>query len=624
MKLKLIIILTFLTVIITTPSWAQNHVLSLDGDGDYVEIEDSEALNNITSQVTMEMWIKATSFPNQWIPIIFKGDERTPPCSNRSYALFLTRSGFIQLDAAPEGQGAISLFSPSDLIKLNKWYHLAGVIDAKNGVMRIFINGIEVANRVFPKKEFHLSKLPLRIGLTHELTHHMAVLQGAFAGQIDEVRLWNVDRTEAQISLNMFKFLRQNEPGLVTYWQFEDVNEIISDVTGNGNDGKLIGDATTIVSELPTRSEIITGDELYQTYLSSLKLQLTVRRIKPGELSDTLLITARRVPQSSSVWATPQSGNFWSTPQIPVHIEIQDESSKLLAQMQIQTGKSVDWRVPDEVHGQVVIVARHSADSGKRDEAGFTCRAHSTIPVTKRVEHFQTYDVTDGLGGSIVTSMVQDRRGFLWFGLQGGGISRYDGRTFRTFTVEDGLPSNYVWTVFEDSKGNLWVGTGAGVCRYANPNGRLRLTDGETFQTYTTEDGLVSDAVLAICEDDSGHLWFGVPSGVSEFDGAIFRNYTAEDGLPHGGVGAITQDQEGCLWFGHGRKDFLAGNGATQYNGTSFRHFTTADGLVHNAVTSITTDTDGNLWFGTLGGVSKYDGKSFTNFTIKDGLLSNA
>ena len=174
--------------------------------------------------------------------------------------------------------------------------------------------------------------------------------------------------------------------------------------------------------------------------------------------------------------------------------------------------------------------------------------------------HFQTYDVTDGLGGSLVYSILQDRNGFLWFGLVGKGISRYDGHTFRTFTQEDGLPACSVSRIFEDSAGNLWFGTneldtlkGAGVCKY----------DGVTFRTYTTADGLADDTVTAIYEDHQGHLWFGTMNGVSEFDGATFRNYTPEDGFPSAPsvleslgdersvfVEAITQDQEGNFWFG--------------------------------------------------------------------------
>ena len=111
------------------------------------------------------------------------------------------------------------------------------------------------------------------------------------------------------------------------------------------------------------------------------------------------------------------------------------------------------------------------------------CRAQSLVPVIPMVGYWETYDVTHGLGSGTVMSIAQDRNGYLWFGLQQGGVSRYDGYTFQTFTTQDGLPSNNIWTIFEDSKGNLWFGAteymtweGAGVCKY----------DGETFQTTLT------------------------------------------------------------------------------------------------------------------------------------------
>jgi hypothetical protein len=52
------------------------------------------------------------------------------------------------------------------------------------------------------------------------------------------------------------------------------------------------------------------------------------------------------------------------------------------------------------------------------------------------VGHWEKYDVTDGLGASSVISIVQDREGALWFGSQGGGVSRYDGKRFHTFSSD--------------------------------------------------------------------------------------------------------------------------------------------------------------------------------------------
>ena len=75
----LIILLTAMPMFISAPAFGTNGVLSLDGDGDYVEMADSEALDDIGSQVTVEVWIRATAFSDQWITIINKADESGPP-----------------------------------------------------------------------------------------------------------------------------------------------------------------------------------------------------------------------------------------------------------------------------------------------------------------------------------------------------------------------------------------------------------------------------------------------------------------------------------------------------------------------------------------------------------------
>ena len=242
--------------VIVAVALAQNHVLSLDGDGDYVEIADSESLNAINSQVTLEAWIKVNMFTGEWTFFIHKGDEQTFNLSNRSYGLSLNRSGFLNLASAPSGKEQMSLNSPNGSIALNTWYHVTGVINAKNGVMRIFLNGAEVASGDFGK-DIHarsngrlrltVSALPLWIGWTHEESH------GAFAGQIDEVRIWNVARTPEEIAATMHTSLSGKEPGLVGYWQFEGEGGTVIDATGNGHDGQFIGDVVRVTSELPTR-----------------------------------------------------------------------------------------------------------------------------------------------------------------------------------------------------------------------------------------------------------------------------------------------------------------------------------------------------------------------------------
>ncbi|MEJ5995970.1 histidine kinase [Pedobacter sp. Du54] len=65
------------------------------------------------------------------------------------------------------------------------------------------------------------------------------------------------------------------------------------------------------------------------------------------------------------------------------------------------------------------------------------------------------------------------------------------------FTVNDGLPSNNVYRVLEDNKGFLWVITDAGVARF----------DGKNFQRYTTEQGLPDNEVLYLEKEKNGRIW---------------------------------------------------------------------------------------------------------------------
>ena len=220
--------------------------LILDGNSSFVEIENTDVLNNITQQATISLWMKPTDFPNRYAPIIFKGDERRSNFSHRSYILYMREDGKIQVASAPNGQGQKSFYTKPDTIQLNKWYHIAGVINAKRNTMQLFINGVEVGKTDFKGREsFYKSRKPLRIGWTYE---EARPTQSPFVGFIDEVRIWNVARTEAEIRADMNTELTGNEPGLVAYWKFDELSlrgkdGIVPDMSPNKNAGRLMGSA---------------------------------------------------------------------------------------------------------------------------------------------------------------------------------------------------------------------------------------------------------------------------------------------------------------------------------------------------------------------------------------------
>ncbi|MBI4646562.1 MAG: hypothetical protein HY738_08215 [Bacteroidia bacterium] len=114
------------------------------------------------------------------------------------------------------------------------------------------------------------------------------------------------------------------------------------------------------------------------------------------------------------------------------------------------------------------------------------------------------YDIGQGLNSSYIVSIVMDRNGNLWFGTNGGGVTRYDGEMFTHFTEKEGLSNNIVRSICEDKSGNIWFGTnGGGVTCY----------DGKMFTHFTEKQGLSNNRVLSILEDRSGNLWFGTWGG---------------------------------------------------------------------------------------------------------------
>lgn len=75
------------------------------------------------------------------------------------------------------------------------------------------------------------------------------------------------------------------------------------------------------------------------------------------------------------------------------------------------------------------------------------------------------YGPRDGVGHSIVYNIFQDKKGFLWFSTD-NGITRYDGHDFVNYTAEDGLRSNFVFDVIENDTAMLISSFGAGIVSY--------------------------------------------------------------------------------------------------------------------------------------------------------------
>lgn len=294
-----------------------------------------------------------------------------------------------------------------------------------------------------------------------------------------------------------------------------------------------------------------------------------------------------------------------------------------------------------------------------------------TIKPAGFTAHMKAYTTEQGLALDGVRGAATDHLGNLWFGTGGGGVSRYDGKSFITFTTAEGLANNLVWNVTEDHSGNLWFATyGGGVSRY----------DGKSFTTFSVSEGLASEFVFEVMQDHDGNFWFGCDGGgVCKYNGNRFIDFSIPSVFRKSVVSSIIEDRSGNIWFG------IDGGGVSRYSmnrsnrpcndhtcshdlqissdceihqqelARSFTTFTVDHGLTSNLVRCMVEDHLGNLWFGTNGGglirydvnranhpcinnICKHDlsdkhdleahhkeiCKSFTGFTTAEGLPNNS
>jgi ligand-binding sensor domain-containing protein/signal transduction histidine kinase len=169
-------------------------------------------------------------------------------------------------------------------------------------------------------------------------------------------------------------------------------------------------------------------------------------------------------------------------------------------------------------------------------------------------------DDPDGLISNVVRAVHEDRWGMLWVGTD-SGLSRFDPDTERFIHFQrkpddpNSLSDNLVMSIYQDPLGVLWVAT------YGGGLNKLVLSDTEgsdsgkvTFTHYREKDGLPSDAVYGILEDDQGHLWLSTNKGLSKFDPRTetFKNYDVSDGLQSNEFnwGAYHRSSGGEMFFG--------------------------------------------------------------------------
>jgi len=208
---------------------AGNKLLNFDGLNDYVNVPDHASLD-LASTLTLEAWVflEGPTKVNFNEYVLRKG-------TNYAFAVSVAYTTFqaqVHLAATPSTTERLVSTKPACWFD-GKWVHVA--MTYQSGDWRLYLNGELDAVKTDVTGTLNTTTLPFQIGATGVIPPN-----GFFNGKIDEVRVWNTVRSQAQIQANMFNSLVGNEAGLVGYWPMnEGSGTTVVDQSPNTNNGTL-------------------------------------------------------------------------------------------------------------------------------------------------------------------------------------------------------------------------------------------------------------------------------------------------------------------------------------------------------------------------------------------------
>lgn len=211
-------------LLLTASVKAQNYALKFDDENDYVSVNSNFGLG--TNNVTVECWV--------YLP------------SSSEKGTFVNIGGNGEGYGIGVGSGSFDI-SGNELIVINDlvgwhptganigtgWHHVAFTIDGSANTV-VYLDG----NSVLTYTE--TPRAPLNITYIGSTLSNNRLLTN---GKIDEVRIWNTARTDAQIKQNMYKELAGTEGDLVAYYKMSDGSgtSLTDNLSAGGTNGTMTG-----------------------------------------------------------------------------------------------------------------------------------------------------------------------------------------------------------------------------------------------------------------------------------------------------------------------------------------------------------------------------------------------
>ncbi|MGA2863507.1 MAG: LamG-like jellyroll fold domain-containing protein [Verrucomicrobiota bacterium] len=215
---------------------ASTYALSFDGLDDVVTVTNQGVLN--AYPLTISAWIKTSQVDSTSRGIINKYWSG----SFNGYQLFLVSGNihawYFKNSTSHVWGGGDGM--DGGFVADGRWHYVAFVVDASGG--RLFVDGTLKASTPWTGSPGATTTLrPVCLGYYRQ----SQPTNGFYSGLLDEVRIWNVARSQTDIQGDMLHGLTGTEPGLIAYWKLDEGtgatarNSAVT--TGSACDGQLAG-----------------------------------------------------------------------------------------------------------------------------------------------------------------------------------------------------------------------------------------------------------------------------------------------------------------------------------------------------------------------------------------------
>lgn len=245
-----------------------NYAVSFNGSSD-VNCGAGSGLNITGTALTVEAWIYPTAFgANYWQNSIVAKDAE----NITGFVLRCGGSGQLSFAIALTGNVWTDLVSGNNVVGLNKWQHVAAVYDGSQ--ILLYRDGALVASTAENRTLLADASFPLKIGGSPAA---WAPPARYFTGAIEEVRVWNVARTAAEIKSSLFRNVL-GSTGLAAAYQMNDgTGTSLTDNSGNGHTGTLSAGASWTASPVQASANALhlDGSDDFVSIPNTSSLNLT-------------------------------------------------------------------------------------------------------------------------------------------------------------------------------------------------------------------------------------------------------------------------------------------------------------------------------------------------------------